>query len=166
MTTEVRTVGNALREIKAGEHPALQTEMVQLREALTVLNVSIDRFESARSILTDEAIGQLGRTVNDALTKLRDCSSNARQMALIAPSETRRSKPGKSRTLKKLTNRRDDVQGEVFRVTSYPAALPFETCRDGNERWQRVAKLFAANWLECCHYVTLTLNLGALRWLN
>ena len=81
MTTEVRTVGNALREIKTGEHPALQTEMVQLREALTVLNVSINRFESARSILTDEAIGQLGRTVSDALTKLRDCSSNARQIA-------------------------------------------------------------------------------------
>src|SRR6185295_14294683 len=81
LTTEVRTVGNALQEIKTGEHPALQTEMVQLREALTVLNVSINRFESARSILTDEAIGQLGRTVNDALTKLRDCSSNARQIA-------------------------------------------------------------------------------------
>jgi hypothetical protein len=80
LTTEVRTVGNTLREIKTGEHPALQTEMVQLREALTVLNVSINRFGSARSILTDEAIGQLGRTVSDALTKLRDCS-NARQIA-------------------------------------------------------------------------------------
>ena len=81
LTTEVRTLGNALREIKTGEHPALQTEMVQLREALTVLNVSINRFGSARSILTDEAIGQLGRTVTDALTKLRDCSFNARQIA-------------------------------------------------------------------------------------
>src|SRR6185436_7529417 len=80
LTTEVRTVRNALRGIKTGEHPALQTEMVQLREALTVLNASINRFESARSILTDEAIGQLGRTVDDALTKLRACSSNARQI--------------------------------------------------------------------------------------
>ena len=112
--------------------------MVQLREALTVLNVSINRFESARSILTDEAIGQLGRTVNDAMTKLRDCSSNARQIAAHRTLRNKTVEPGKSRTLKKLTNRRDDVQGEVFRVTSYPAALPFETCRDGNERWQRV----------------------------
>ena len=42
---------------------------------------------------------------------------------LIAPLETKRSEPGESTTLKKLTNRRDDVQGEVFRVVrsmSYP----------------------------------------------
>jgi hypothetical protein len=55
--------------------------LAQLKEALTVLNVSVDRLGSARSILTDEAIGQLGRTVTDTLTKLRDCSSSARQMA-------------------------------------------------------------------------------------
>jgi hypothetical protein len=81
LTTEVRTLGDTLREIKAGEHPVLQSELAQLKEALTVLNVSVDRLGSARSILTDEAIGQLGRTVTDALTKLRDCSPSARQMA-------------------------------------------------------------------------------------
>ena len=81
LTAEVRTLGNTLREIKAGEQPALQHEMAQLKEALTVLNVSVDRLESTRSILTDQAIAQLGRTVTDALTKLRVCSSSARQMA-------------------------------------------------------------------------------------
>jgi hypothetical protein len=81
LTTEVRALGNTLREIKAGEHPVLQSELAQLKEALTVLNVSVDRLGSARSILTDEAIGQLGRTVTDTLTKLRDCSSSAHQMA-------------------------------------------------------------------------------------
>jgi hypothetical protein len=81
LTTEVRTVGNALREIKTAEHPALQAEMEQLKETLTVLNSSINRLGSARSILTDEAIGQLGRTVNDALMKLRNCSPNARPIA-------------------------------------------------------------------------------------
>jgi hypothetical protein len=81
LTAEVRTLGNVLREIKAGEHSALQPEIAQLKEALTVLNTSVDRLGSARSILTDEAIGQLGRTVTDALTKLRDCSSSDRQMA-------------------------------------------------------------------------------------
>src|ERR1700737_1023475 len=81
LAAEVRTLGNTLREIKTGEHPALQPELAQLKEALTVLNVSVDRLGSARSVLTDEAIGQLGRTVTDALTKLRDCSSGARQMA-------------------------------------------------------------------------------------
>jgi hypothetical protein len=81
LTAEVRTLGNELREIKAGEHPALQSEITQLKEALTLLNVSVDRLRSARSIVTDEAIGQLGRTVSDALMKLRDCSSSTRQVA-------------------------------------------------------------------------------------
>ena len=80
LRAEVRTLGNSLREIKAREHPALQSEIAQLKEALTVLNISVERLGSARSVLTDEAIGQLGRTVTDALTKLRDCSSSARQI--------------------------------------------------------------------------------------
>ena len=80
LTAEVRTLGNALQEIKAGEHPVLQSEIAKLREALTVLNVSVDRLGSARSILTDEAIEQLGRTVTDALSKLRDCPTSTRQV--------------------------------------------------------------------------------------
>jgi hypothetical protein len=82
LTAEVRALGNTLREIKAGDHPALQAEMTQLKEALAVLNASVDRLGSAKSILTDEAIGQLGRTVSDALTKLRGCTSSPRQLAL------------------------------------------------------------------------------------
>jgi hypothetical protein len=89
LTAEVRTLGNSLREIKEGERPALQHEMVQLTEALTVLNVSVDRLGNARSILTDQAIEQLGRTATDALVKLRDCSSSASQMA---PDRTLRNK--------------------------------------------------------------------------
>ncbi len=94
LTAEVRTLGNTLREIKTGEHPALQPELAQLKEALTVLNVSVERLGSARSILTDEAIAQLGRTVTDALTKLRDCSSSARQMAPDRTLGNKRSKAG------------------------------------------------------------------------
>ena len=93
LTAEVRTLGNTLREIKDGERPALQPELAKLKEALTVLNVSMDRIGNARSLLTDEAIGQLGRTVTDGLMKLRDCSSNARQVATKASPETRRPKP-------------------------------------------------------------------------
>jgi hypothetical protein len=81
LTVEARTLGNTIREIRAEEHPALQREVTQLKEALTVLNVSVDRLGSARSILTDEVIGQLGRTVTDTLTKLRHCSPSARQTA-------------------------------------------------------------------------------------
>jgi hypothetical protein len=75
LTAEVRMLGNTLREIRDGERPALQPELAKLREALSVLNVSIDRIGNARSILTDEAIGQLGRTITDGLTKLRDCQA-------------------------------------------------------------------------------------------
>ncbi|WP_152535744.1 hypothetical protein [Bradyrhizobium sp. Ai1a-2] len=79
LTAEVRTLGSTLRQIKSGEHPALQSDIEQLKEALTALNISVDRLGNARSLLTDEAIEQLGRTVTDALMRLRDCSPNARQ---------------------------------------------------------------------------------------
>jgi hypothetical protein len=82
LTAEVRTLGNTLREIKAREHPALQSDIEQLKQALTVLNISVDRLGNARSLLTDEAIEQLGRTVTDTLMKLRDCSSGARRVSL------------------------------------------------------------------------------------
>ena len=80
LTAEVRMLGNTLREIRDGERPALQPELAKLREALSVLNVSIDRIGNARSLLTDDVIGQLGRTVTDGLIKLRDCPSSARQV--------------------------------------------------------------------------------------
>ena len=80
LTAEVRTLGVTLREIKAGENPALQFEMAQLKEALTVLKASVDRLGSARAIFTDEAIGQLGRRAADTLIKLKDCSSNVSQI--------------------------------------------------------------------------------------
>jgi hypothetical protein len=79
---EVRTLGNALREIKAGETPNLQSEVVRLKEALTTLNVSVDRLANARTILTDEAIGQLGRSVTDTLTNMRACGSRVGQMQI------------------------------------------------------------------------------------
>ena len=78
LTTEVRTLGNTLREIKDGAFGP-STRVGEAQGGATVLNVSIDRIGNARSILTDEAIGQLGRTITDGLTKLRDCSSRVRQ---------------------------------------------------------------------------------------
>jgi hypothetical protein len=101
LTAEVRTLGNTLREIKDGERQALQPELAKLKEALTVLNVSIDRIGNARSLLTDEAIGQLGRTVTDGLMKLRDCSSSARQVERPPRNKTVEAEPfRKSRSMK------------------------------------------------------------------
>ena len=80
LTAEVRTLGNSLREIRTGDNPLIQVEIARLKEALTALDISVDRLANAKSILTDEAIGQLGRTVTDTLQKLRDCSSNVGQM--------------------------------------------------------------------------------------
>jgi hypothetical protein len=82
LRAEVRTLGNTLRQIKAGEHPVLQSDIEQLKQALTAVNSSVDRLGNAKSILTDEVIEQLGRAVTDALMRLRDCSPSARQASL------------------------------------------------------------------------------------
>ena len=75
LTQEVRTLGDTLREIKLRENPVIQTEMARLSEALTALNANVDRLTNTKTILTDEAIGQLGRAVTDTLTKMRGCAS-------------------------------------------------------------------------------------------
>ena len=85
LTAQIRTLASAIREVKEGEHPALQFEIAQLKEALTVLNINVDRLGNARSILTDEAIGHLGQAVTDSLMKLRDCSSSPRKVAPRGP---------------------------------------------------------------------------------
>ena len=89
LAAEITTFGSTLREIKTGEQPTLQPELAQLKEALTLLKVSIDRLGSARSVLTDEAIGQLGRSVTETLTKLKDCSPSAHQVAPDHPLSNR-----------------------------------------------------------------------------
>jgi hypothetical protein len=53
---------------------------VRLKEALTAIKVNVDRLTNARTILTDEAIGQLGRSFTDTLTNMREFSSNVGQM--------------------------------------------------------------------------------------
>ena len=80
LTAEVRTFGNTLRDIKVGDNPVVQVEIARLKEALTALTVSIDRFANARTILTDEAIAQLGRAVTDTLTQMRGCTSKVGQV--------------------------------------------------------------------------------------
>jgi hypothetical protein len=77
---DVRTLGNCLREMKTEERANLQAEVARLREAMTVLNGSIDRLTNARTVLTDEAIGQLGRSVTDTLTSLRGCALRGEQI--------------------------------------------------------------------------------------
>jgi hypothetical protein len=79
LRTDIRTLGNALRDLRAGEHPILQSEIAQLQQKLTVLNSSVDRLGSARSILTDEAIGEFGQTLTDGMIRLAHCTSSARQ---------------------------------------------------------------------------------------
>ncbi len=76
---DVRAVGNSLREMKADDGAILQTEVARLRERMTALNGSIDRLTNARTVLTDEAIGQLGRSVTDTLTRMRNCAPRVGQ---------------------------------------------------------------------------------------
>jgi hypothetical protein len=77
---DVRTLGNTFREIKTGENPILQAEIARLTEAMTAFNGSIERLANARTILTDEAIGQLGRSVTETLTSMRGCAPRVGQL--------------------------------------------------------------------------------------
>jgi septal ring factor EnvC (AmiA/AmiB activator) len=86
LTGEVRALGNALREIKAGENPVLQSEIARLKESLNALSISVDRLGSSRSILTNEVAARFGDTIAQTLTRLRDCSSNVGPNAASPPS--------------------------------------------------------------------------------
>jgi hypothetical protein len=82
LTAEVRMLGNSIQALKTGENAAaIQLQIGQLRESLAGVDRSVNRLGSARSILTDDAIGQLGRTVADTLKSLRDCSAGPGQIA-------------------------------------------------------------------------------------
>jgi hypothetical protein len=80
LTDDVRALGGALRAIREAEHPVLRSEIARLREALSTLSASVDRLTKTRTILIDEAIGQLGRSVGNTLMKMRSCDSNVGQM--------------------------------------------------------------------------------------
>ncbi len=75
LTGEVRALSNALREIRTGENPVLQSEIVRLKEKLTALSTSVDRLRSSRSILTDEVAAHFGDTITQTLMNLRECPS-------------------------------------------------------------------------------------------
>jgi len=62
LTAEVRTLGNALGEIKAGENPVLQFDIVRLKEALTVLNISVGSETRDRSSQTKRLGNWVGRS--------------------------------------------------------------------------------------------------------
>jgi hypothetical protein len=76
LAAEVRTLRDAIVEIKAEENSRLQSDVAELKGALTALNSGIGRLGSARSIITDEAISQVARAVSDTLVKLRGCASD------------------------------------------------------------------------------------------
>ncbi|MET0710724.1 MAG: hypothetical protein ABWY82_28380 [Tardiphaga sp.] len=85
LTGEVRALGDALRDIKAGENPVLESKIAPLRESLTALSISVDRLGNSRSILTDELAARLGDAITRTLMKLRDCSSKVGAMAPHRP---------------------------------------------------------------------------------
>ena len=77
LTNEIRTVGNSLRDAREKEDPVLRSEVARLKEALGTLSMNINRLTSARTILTDEAIGQIARSASDTLMKMKGCASSA-----------------------------------------------------------------------------------------
>ena len=76
LTGEVRALGNSLREIRTGENPMLQSDIVRLKDSLTALSTSVDRLRSSRSVLTDELAARFGERITQTLMNLRDCRSS------------------------------------------------------------------------------------------
>ena len=113
-------LGNTLREINVRENPVAQSRIEQLKEALTTLSASVDRLANSRTILTDEAIGQLSRAVTDNLTKMRGCASNVGQ---IPPD---RRVPGRN------PGCRRSATVELGQALP-PSAAPHRRCRRGIE---------------------------------
>jgi hypothetical protein len=85
LTAEVRALRDTI--VQAGENPRLQSDIAQLKEALTVLNAGVHRLDNAKSILTDEAIRHLARAAGDALMTLRGCPSDRRQHLAHVPAK-------------------------------------------------------------------------------
>jgi len=74
LTEEIRGLRSSLGQVREGD-PKFQSDIAGLREALSTLDVNIERLTSARTLLTDEGIGHLSRSVSDTLTSLRGCAS-------------------------------------------------------------------------------------------
>jgi len=86
LTEDVRALRTTLRDIKEGENPVLRSEIARLRDRLDVLGTKLEAFAKSRTILTDEAIGQLGRSVSDTLIKMKGCVPGAAHSAASASS--------------------------------------------------------------------------------
>jgi len=75
LADEIRTLGNSLREAREKQDPVLRSEVERLKEALSSVSPNINRLTSEKTILTDEAIGQLARSASDTLMKMKGCAS-------------------------------------------------------------------------------------------
>jgi hypothetical protein len=95
LTGEVRALGNSLREIRTGENPVLQSEIVRLKDSLTALSTSVDRLRSSRSILTDEVAARFGETITQTLMNLRDCRSSVSANGSLADLKTEAIRDGR-----------------------------------------------------------------------
>jgi hypothetical protein len=79
LTAEIRSLRNSFQEARKGGDSILESKIARLEQAADTLSANIDRLTKARTILTDEAIGHLGRSVSDTLTKMRGCPAEAGQ---------------------------------------------------------------------------------------
>jgi hypothetical protein len=127
LRADVRALGQTLSEFRRRENPVIQPEITRLREALTALNASVDRLTSARTLLTDEAIGRLGLAVTDRLTKVRDCASNHTLGDNATENEQRAGLPAIRPVRSIEAGRRHDhgFNEEAYRLTQ---RLPFGRC--------------------------------------
>ncbi len=75
--TEVHALGAALKAKSAEGDAKLEAAIVRLKAELGDLQAGIERLVGAKTLLTDEAIVRIGRTVADVLKDVRGCSTAA-----------------------------------------------------------------------------------------
>jgi hypothetical protein len=71
LRAEIRTLGDKLGEIRHGESPVLQAEIIQLERRLESFRTSIDRLSNARTVLITQAFDRLGQRVGETLVRMR-----------------------------------------------------------------------------------------------
>ena len=75
LMTEIHALGDALQAKSAEGDAKLEAAIVRLKAELGDLRDNIERLVGAKTLLTDEAIARIGRTVTDALKDVRGCST-------------------------------------------------------------------------------------------
>jgi hypothetical protein len=83
VATDVHTLVAALEHEKADGGARLDPEIVRLSDRLSLLETDIKLLRDARSLLIDEAISQVGRSLSEVLQNFRACTDGGNKLPTL-----------------------------------------------------------------------------------